>query len=150
MSAGAENSTKVVVCSNCQTKNRVPAVARCVPRCGKCHTPLPWVVNGSDADFGDVVEAATIPVLVDMWAPWCGPCRMVSPVLEQLAGEFAGSLKLVKVNADEAPGLSQRFEVLAIPTLILFEGGKVVDTQVGAAPAAVLRKWVTEKLGLKT
>jgi thioredoxin 2 len=77
------------------------------------------VVNGSDADFGDVVEAATIPVLVDMWAPWCGPCRMVSPVLEQLAGEFAGSLKLVKINADEAPGLSQRFEVLAIPTLIL-------------------------------
>ena len=108
------------------------------------------MVNASDADFGDVVEAATIPVLVDMWAPWCGPCRMVSPVLEQLAGEFAGSLKLVKVNADEAPGLSQRFEVLAIPTLILFERGKVVDTQVGAAPAAVLRKWVTEKLGLKT
>ena len=106
--------------------------------------------NASDADFGDVVEAATIPVLVDMWAPWCGPCRMVSPVLEQLAGEFAGSLKLVKVNADEAPGLSQRFEVLAIPTLILFERGNVVDTQVGAAPAAVPRKWVTEKLGLKT
>ena len=147
MSAGVESSTKVVVCSNCQTKNRVPAVARGVPRCGKCHTPLPWVVNGSDADFADVVEASTIPVLVDMWAPWCGPCRMVSPVLEQLAGEFAGRLKLVKVNADEAPGLSQRFEVLAIPTLILFERGKVVDTQVGAAPAAVLRKWVTEKLG---
>jgi thioredoxin 2 len=87
-------------------------------------------------------------VLVDMWAPWCSPCRMVSPVLEQLAGEFAGGLKLVKINADEAPGLSQRFEVLAIPTLILLEGGKVIDTQVGAAPAAVLRKWVTEKLGL--
>jgi thioredoxin 2 len=121
-----------------------------MPRCGKCHTPLRWVVNASDADFADVVEAATIPVLVDMWAPWCGPCRMVSPVLEQLAGEFAGGLKLVKVNADESPAISQRFEVLAIPTLILFERGKVVDTQVGAAPAAVLRKWVTEKLGLKT
>jgi thioredoxin 2 len=67
---------------------------------------------------------------------------MVSPVLEQLAGEFAGRLKLVKVNADGAPGLSQRFEVLAIPTLILLEGGKVIDTQVGAAPVAVLRKWV--------
>jgi thioredoxin 2 len=150
MSAGVENSTKVVVCSNCQTKNRVPAFARGVPRCGKCHTPLPWVVNGSDADFADVVEASTIPVLVDMWAPWCGPCRMVSPVLEQLAGEFAGRLKLVKINADDAPELSQRFEVLAIPTLILFEGGKVIDTQVGAAPATVLRKWVTEKLGLGT
>jgi thioredoxin 2 len=108
------------------------------------------VVNASDVDFGDVVEAATIPVLVDMWAPWCGPCRMVSPALEQLAGEFAGGLKLVKVNTDEAPGLSQRFEVLAIPTLILFERGNVLDTQVGAAPAAVLRQWVTEKLDLKT
>lgn len=148
MSAGMGDSTQVVVCSNCQTKNRVPAVAHGVPRCGKCHTPLRWVVNGSDAGFADVVEASTIPVLVDMWAPWCAPCRMVSPVLEQLAGEFAGRLKLVKINADEAPELSQRFDVLAIPTLILLDGGKVIDTQVGAAPAPVLRKWVTEKLGL--
>jgi thioredoxin 2 len=75
---------------------------------------------------------------------------MVSPVLEQLAGEFAGGLKLVKINADEAPGLSERFEVLAIPTLILFERGKVINTQEGAAPAAVLRTGVTEKLDLKT
>ena len=150
MSAGVEDSTQVVVCSNCQTKHRVPASAHGVPRCGKCHTPLRWVVNGSDADFADVVEASTIPVLVDMWAPWCGPCRKVSPVLEQLAAEFAGRLKLVKINADEAPELSSRFEVLAIPTLILLERGKVIDTQVGAAPAAVLRKWVTEKLGFAT
>jgi thioredoxin 2 len=147
MNAGVEDSTQVVVCSNCQTKNRVPASAHGVPRCGKCHTPLRWIVNGSDADFAEVVEASTIPVLVDMWAPWCAPCRMVSPVLEQLASEFAGRLKLVKINADEAPELSRRFEVLAIPTLILLESGKVIDTQVGAAPAAVLRKWVTEKLG---
>jgi thioredoxin 2 len=148
MSANVENTaTEVVVCSNCGTKNRVPPAAGGIPRCGKCHTPLRWVVNAGDADFGNVVEAATIPVLVDMWAPWCGPCRMVSPALEQLAGEFAGRLKLVKVNADEAPGLSQRFDVLAIPTLILFRGGEVVDKQVGAAPAAVLRTWVTEKLG---
>jgi thioredoxin 2 len=150
MSAGVEDSTQVVVCSNCQTKNRVPASAHGVPRCGKCHTPLRWVVNGSDADFADVVEGSTIPVLVDMWAPWCGPCRKVSPVLEQLAAEFAGRLKLVKINADEAPELSSRFEVLAIPTLILLERGKVIDTQVGAAPAAVLRKWVTDKLGFAT
>ena len=87
MSGNVENSaTQVVVCSSCQTKNRVPAVAHGVPRCGKCHTPLLWVVNASDGDFADAVEASTVPVLVDMWAPWCGPCRMVSPVLEQLAG----------------------------------------------------------------
>jgi len=106
------------------------------------------VVDASDDDFAAVAEAATIPVLVDLWAPWCAPCRKVSPVLEQLAGEFAGSLKLVKVNADEAPALSERFEVLAIPTLILLKGGEVIDKQVGAAPASVLRSWVTSKLGL--
>lgn len=150
MSTNAKNSTShLVVCANCGTKNRVPAAADGVPRCGKCHQPLQWIVNGSDADFASVVEASTIPVLVDMWAPWCGPCRMVSPALEQIAGEFAGRLKLVKVNADEAPVLSQRFNVMAIPTLILFRGGEVIATQVGAAPAAVLRSWVTNELGWK-
>jgi thioredoxin 2 len=151
MSAEApKTANQVVVCANCDTKNRVPAAASGVPRCGKCHMPLRWVVNASDADFASVVEASTIPVLVDMWAPWCGPCRMVSPALEQIAGEFAGRLKLVKINADEAPGLSQRFNVMAIPTLILVKGGEVVATQVGAAPAAVLRSWVTDNLGLAT
>ncbi len=150
MSMNAKDSTSdVVVCANCGTKNRVPAAADGVPRCGKCHAPLRWVVNASDGDFATVVEASTIPVLVDMWAPWCGPCRMVSPVLEQIAGEFAGRLKLVKVNADEAPGLSQRFNVMAIPTLILLRGREVIATQVGAAPAAALRSWVTKELRLK-
>jgi thioredoxin 2 len=149
MSSNVENSEpEIVVCTNCHTKNRVPAAAKGVPRCGKCQAPLPWVVNASDADFDSVVEAATIPVLVDLWAPWCGPCRMVSPALEQIAGEFAGRLKLVKINADEAPGLSQRFDVLAIPTLLLLSGGEVIDTQVGAAPVAQLRSWVTSKLNL--
>jgi thioredoxin 2 len=100
VSTNAKDSTShVVVCANCGTKNRVPAAADGVPRCGECHQPLRWIVNGSDEDFGSVVEASTVPVLVDMWAPWCGPCRMVSPVLEQLAGEFAGRLKLVKITA---------------------------------------------------
>jgi thioredoxin 2 len=150
MSANVENSeTQIVVCSNCQTKNRVPSVARGVPRCGKCHQPLRWVVNAGDADFASVVEAATVPVLVDIWAPWCGPCRMVNPALEQIAGEFAGRIKLVKVNADESPAVSQRFEVLAIPTLLLMEHGEVIDKQVGAAPVSHLRSWVTSKLDLK-
>ena len=125
MSENAENSIRqVVVCSNCQTKNRVPAVANGIPRCGKCHTPLPWVVNATDTDFASVAEAATIPVLVDVWAPWCVPCRMVSPALEQLAGELAGRLKLVKVNADDSPAVSNRFEVQAIPTLVLLDRGE--------------------------
>jgi thioredoxin 2 len=149
MSVNAESATQIVVCSNCQTKNRVPSVAHGVPRCGKCHQPLRWVVNATDADFASVVEAATIPVLVDIWAPWCGPCRRVSPALEQLAGEFAGRMKLVKVNADESPLLSQRFEIQAIPTLLLMERGEVIDKQIGAAPVAYLRNWVTSKLDLE-
>jgi thioredoxin 2 len=151
MSANAEYSAKhVVVCSNCQAKNRVPPIAHGIPRCGKCHTPLPWVVNATDTDFASVAEAATIPVLVDVWAPWCVPCRMVSPALEQLAGELAGQLKLVKVNADESPAVSGRFEVQAIPTLVLLNRGEVVDKQVGAAPIAYLRTWVTSELDSKT
>ena len=148
MSENAENSTRqVVVCSNCQTKNRVPGVANGIPRCGKCHTPLPSV-NATDTDFASVAEGATIPVLVDVWAPWCVPCRMVSPALEQLAGELAGRLK-PKVNADDSPAVSNRFEC-AIPTLVLLSRGEVIDKQVGAAPIAYLRTWVTSKLDSKT
>jgi thioredoxin 2 len=145
MSTTTESST-TVVCSNCGAKNRVPAVAEGAPRCGKCQTPLKWVVDASDADFRAVVDEATIPVLVDVWAPWCGPCRMVSPALEQLAGELAGRMKLVKVNADDSPQVSGRFGVQAIPTLVLLDHAQVVDKQVGAAPATALRTWLEEKL----
>jgi thioredoxin 2 len=89
MSTTVKTPTKVVVCPNCSTKNRVPAAADGAPRCGNCQNPLPWVVDTSDADFSAVADESTIPVLVDVWAPWCGPCRMVSPALEQLATEFA-------------------------------------------------------------
>ncbi len=99
MTATTQKSTKVE-CRNCGAKNRVPAVAEGTPRCGKCSTPLPWVVDANDDEFHAVVDESSLPVLVDVWAPWCGPCRMVSPALEKLAGELAGNLKLVKVNAD--------------------------------------------------
>jgi thioredoxin 2 len=139
-------STRVVVCPNCGRKNRVPSAATGVPRCGNCHQPLPWIADAGDDDFAEVVEKAAIPVLVDMWAPWCGPCRMVSPVLEQLAAEFAGRIKLVKVNVDDTPRLSQRFEVRAVPTLLVMRGGEVVARQAGAAPAPVLRNWLEKAL----
>lgn len=79
------------------------------PRCGKCRQPLPWIADADDATFGEVAEAAKIPVIVDLWAPWCGPCRMVSPALEQLARDLAGQVKLVKVNVDTSPQVSHRF-----------------------------------------
>ncbi|GHS88761.1 thiol reductase thioredoxin [Actinomycetota bacterium] len=146
MSASVQTPARVVVCASCGTRNRVPAVADGVPRCGSCRSPLSWVVDTSDADFAAVADEATIPVLVDVWAPWCGPCRLVSPALEKMATELAGKLKLVKVNADEAPVLSRRFEVQAIPTLVLLHHGRVVSKRVGAAPVPVLRSWLTEHL----
>jgi thioredoxin 2 len=107
---------------------------------------LPWITSAGDDDFADVVESASVPVLVDLWAPWCGPCRMVSPALEQLAGERAGKLKLVKIDVDTAPGLSQRFDVHAVPTLLVVDHGRVLARQSGAAPVAALRSWLDASL----
>jgi thioredoxin 2 len=137
---------EIISCPHCGQKNRVQATGDGKPVCGKCGKPLPWVVNAGDQDFAKVVEQSRIPVLVDVWAPWCGPCRMVSPVLEQLATEKAGDLKLVKINADQAPELSRRFDIRSIPTLMVFRSGAAVATQIGAAPAAVLRPWLEDAL----
>ena len=135
-----------VACPNCGQKNRVPAAAGGTPRCGKCHQPLPWIADADDATFGDVAEAARIPVIVDLWAPWCGPCRMVSPALEQLARDLAGQVKLVKVNVDTSPQISQRFEAQAIPTLLMLRDGQVVARQIGALPPPALRTWAENAL----
>jgi thioredoxin 2 len=147
---GEAETRRVVVCPTCGKKNRVPFAADGRPQCGNCHSPLPWVVDASDDSFGVVADESKLPVLVDVWAPWCGPCRMVSPVLEQLATEMAGRIKLVKVNADVAPMISQRFDVQAIPTLVLLDQGRVVARQIGAAPADALRRWLEQALAGKT
>ena len=145
MTATTQKAT-TVTCGNCGAKNRVPAVANGIPRCGKCSTPLPWVVDANDDEFHAVVDESSLPVLIDVWAPWCGPCRMVSPALEKLAGELAGKLKLVKVNADDNPKVSRRFEVQSIPTLVILDHGQVVDKQIGALPEHRLRSWLESKL----
>jgi thioredoxin 2 len=95
---------------------------------------------------GAVADAATIPVLVDLWAPWCGPCRMVSPVLEKLARECAGRVKLVKVNVDASPVTAQRFRAQGIPMLVVLREGRVVAEHVGAAGEQVLRPWLEDAL----
>ncbi|GLZ55577.1 thioredoxin [Actinomycetospora sp. NBRC 106378] len=141
MTAGAVRSA-VVTCPNCSTRNRVPAVGDGRPTCGNCHAHLPWIAEAGDADFAEVAERAPTPVLVDLWATWCGPCRMVSPALEQLATERAGRIKLVKVDVDANQEVARRFEIMAVPTLLVLSGGEVVARQAGAAPLPALRAWL--------
>lgn len=139
-------ATRTVKCPNCGRVNRVPVTAHGKPRCGHCKTFLPWIADAGDDDFAQIAEQATIPVLVDFWAAWCGPCRMVSPALEQLANEKAGQLKLVKVDIERAPKLAQRFTVQAIPTLMVMNRGEVIARQAGAAPVNALRRWVDDAI----
>jgi thioredoxin 2 len=135
-------TTAVRPCPSCGTKNRVPADATGRPRCASCKADLPWLADAGDADFDTVVAKSPIPVLVDCWADWCGPCRMVSPIVEQAAIERAGRLKVVKVDVDANPGVSLRLGVQGIPALFLLRDGEVVDQQVGAAPKATLDQWL--------
>jgi thioredoxin 2 len=136
----------VIVCPNCGKKNRVRAVASGVPHCANCEKPLPWFVEAGEATFPATVERSPLPALVDFWAPWCGPCRMVEPVVEQMSRELAGKLKVVRVNSDEAPQLSQRFEIRGIPTLMLFAGGQLKDRITGAVDATTMRRWLNAAL----
>jgi thioredoxin 2 len=134
--------TDIVVCAGCGRKNRVPAAAPGMAHCGSCRQPLPWITEAGDDDFDEVATGSPLPALVDLWAPWCGPCRMVSPALERLARDRAGRCKLVKVNVDEAPAVARRFQVQGIPCLVLLARGREVGRQVGAAPEHHLRAWL--------
>jgi thioredoxin 2 len=134
---------QIVSCPACGKKSRVPLAAAGIPRCASCHTNLPWLVEAGEADFADAVTSR-LPVLVDLWAPWCGPCRMVAPGVERAAAELAGQLKVVKVNVDEAPGVSARFAVQGIPTLLVLRDGAPIARQVGALPPDQLLAWVRQ------
>ena len=136
----------IVHCPACGKANRVRPAASGAPHCGACGAALPWLVEADDASFGQVVEQSPVPVLVDFWAPWCGPCRIVAPAVEELSRELAGKLKVAKVNTDQAPALAGRFRVLSIPTLMLVEGGRERDRVVGAQGAAALRRWLQPRL----
>jgi thioredoxin 2 len=138
--------SEVIACPSCAKKNRVPAAARGVPQCAACHSPLPWLTSADDADFDQVVGESPLPVLVGLWAPWCGPCRAVAPGVKQAARTMAGRLKVVKVNVDHAPHISARFDARSIPMLLVIDKGKVTDRQIGAVPPDALLTWVERAL----
>lgn len=134
-------SATIVACPSCATRNRVRPTPRGVPRCSACHSDLPWIV-AADAGTFDAEITASVPVLVDFWAPWCGPCRMVSPLVEQLGRERAGRLKVVTLDVDGAPAISARYAVQSIPLLVVIVEGREVDRVVGAVPPDRLRALV--------
>jgi thioredoxin 2 len=129
----------IIRCPNCGTKNRVAPAAEGVPRCARCQHLLPWVVSADEATWDEEVRAS-VPVLVDFWAPWCAPCRMITPVLESLAADHAGHLKVVKVNIDENPQLASRWGAMSIPLIVALRDGEEVERVVGAMPRAQLEQ----------
>jgi len=136
----------IVRCPNCGTKNRLRPQVEGVPRCSVCHTLLPWIVDAGQDSFDEEIRAS-VPVLVDFWAEWCGPCRMVSPVVEKVGRDNAGRLKVVKVDVDGAPEISARYGVQGIPLLVLILDGEEADRMVGAVPEPRLRQWLEPHLG---
>ncbi|RLB97451.1 MAG: thiol reductase thioredoxin [Deltaproteobacteria bacterium] len=142
----------ILACSACGAKNRVP-LSRIdeAPKCGKCKAVLsveilshPVIV--SDSTFDREVMASALPVLVDCWAPWCGPCRAVGPVLDELAVKYRARLKIAKLNVDENPQIGSRYSISSIPTLFLVKNGRIIDTLMGALPKEQLESQIARIL----
>ena len=148
------NKGYILRCNACGTKNRIPdEKAGQTAKCGKCGSPVdttalliskPVVI--SDGDFNQQVLGAQLPVLIDCWAPWCGPCKMIGPIMDELADQWKGKIRICKLNVDENPQTSAKFQIRSIPTLLIFDNGKLKDTLVGALPKQQIVKAITPYL----
>ena len=138
---------QVVACRNCGARNRVDEarLATSEARCGRCGERLTAAASSGEQDSkpvmitdqtfeSEVLQAGGRPVLVDCWAPWCGPCRMVGPIMDQLAAESAGRYRIAKLNVDDNPQTASRFNIASIPTMLIFKDGKLIDRLIGAQP----------------
>jgi thioredoxin 2 len=141
--------SRKVVCPYCQAVNRIPAERlQDNPRCGKCHEEIfrARPVELTEADFERHITRSEVPVLVDFWAPWCGPCKVMAPAFEQAAVQLEPRVRLAKLNTDEAQEIAGRYGIRSIPTMILFDGGQEIARHSGAMMAGDIEAWVSGQL----
>ena len=137
--------TKHIVCPSCNATNRIPVAKMAAgPACGKCHKPL---FNGrsvtlSSQNFQQHIKRSDIPVVVDFWAPWCGPCKMMAPAFEQASASLVPDARLAKLNTEDEQSIAGQFNIRSIPTMVVFKNGREIARQAGAMSAADIKSWV--------